>query len=241
MYDVPLCPPDVFATISEDPAGGPVRTIITGRQHRPTGFYCSAKVGRPLPWEDRRERMAFWICEADAEVVTYLAQPHRLEIPAGRKPLVYFPDVRLDYADGRVEILEIKKFYRPKPDYAQKLALASEIYEGIGWTYRMLTEGDLRAGYRLGNAKRIQADRHTRVTVQQAFCAVDAVEAGGGCVAYGRVREALGGGPAGAAYLHRLIVQRVLRVNLDAKLDVDAPVYLVDLSARSKTPPPERH
>jgi hypothetical protein len=85
--------------VSED--GGPVRTIINGRHRKPVGRYASRKAGRSLPWEARDERAYFWLCEADANVVSYLCQPHQLVIfRDDGDPLVFYPDVRRDLVGG---------------------------------------------------------------------------------------------------------------------------------------------
>jgi hypothetical protein len=129
------------AKIHEDPRGGPVRIIINGRHRKPTGRYTSAKARRAMPWEDRAERMFFWLCEADTAVVSFLAQPHCLEmkVAGGGRSLLYYPDVRRDMADGRVEIREIKSrdagTRRRDPDYAHKLELAHEVYARLGWDF----------------------------------------------------------------------------------------------------------
>ena len=46
--------------------------------------------------------------------------------------LVYFPDARVEFHDGRVEIREIKDVYDAErdPDYDEKIGYAREIYDG---------------------------------------------------------------------------------------------------------------
>lgn len=90
---------EVFARIFVAEDGGPIRTLITGREPHATGRFVAVKAGhRAQPWE------SFWgelpmlqLCEVAAPVISLLAQPHRLEmIVEGRPdPMVVFPDLGL--------------------------------------------------------------------------------------------------------------------------------------------------
>lgn len=90
---------DTFARIYVARDGGPVRTIITGREPHATGRYISVKANhRAQPWE------SFWgelpmlqLCEAASPVISLLAQPHRLEmvVEGHRDPLIVFPDFQM--------------------------------------------------------------------------------------------------------------------------------------------------
>lgn len=79
--------------------GGPIRTIITGREHHATGRFVSVKAGhRALPWESRfGELPMLKIVEVASAVHTVMSQPHRLEmiLEGVKEPLVYFPDLHL--------------------------------------------------------------------------------------------------------------------------------------------------
>lgn len=223
------------ATIHEDPRGGPVRRIIHGRHRKPTGRYHSVKAGRSLPWEDRAERKYFWLCEADTAVVAYLAQPHGLEINvAGRsRPLLYYPDVRRDMADGRVEIREIKsRAARTRlrdPDYDLKLDLAGEIYVRLGWDYAILDEdADIEhPRQRMATAREIQRHRRVGLETRDRFALIEAVEREGTAAPLGAVIEALGGEPIGRAKAYAAVVRRLVHVPLDGRLTVETPVSLV--------------
>ena len=219
-----------MARIVEDPRGGPMRRIINGRHYKPTGRYSSTKARRSLPWEDKRERTYFWHCEADTNVVAYLSQPHRLELEIGRAcPLIYFPDVRRDMADGRVEIREIKKAYNPKedPNYDWKLQLAAEVYRGLGWSFRIIEAPEIERRPGHDTVWAIQRYRHVAVTVQDRFAVMETVEHHNGIAAFGQVADALGGGPAGEARLCACIVRRIASIDCTARLEPNSPVTLV--------------
>jgi hypothetical protein len=188
----------IAARIIVDTRGGPIRRIINGRHHKPTGRYYSVKARRALPWEDKREREYFWHCEADAKVMNYLAQPHRLEIKIGlRHPLIYIPDLRRDGVDGSTEIVEIKKAYDPRadPEYDLKLKLATEIYQRLGWCFRIIEAPEIERHHTLKTAWSIQRYRNVRLSAREMFAIMEAIERQGGAAPFAAVAEALGGGP----------------------------------------------
>jgi hypothetical protein len=218
------------ARIVEDPRGGPMRRIISGRHRKPTGRYSSAKARRALPWEDTRERAYFWHCEADVNVISYLSQPHRLEINFGQaRPLIYFPDLRRDMADGSVEIREIKKAYNPDDDedYDLKLGLAAEIYRGLGWSFRIVEASEIEHLPTLDTVWAIQRRRHVEVTVRDRLAVMETIEHHDGIASVQEVADALGGGSVGEARLCACIVRRVASVDITARLRPDSPVTLV--------------
>lgn len=224
-----------IADIHEDLRGGPVRLIINGRHTKPTGRYHSVKAGRSLPWEDRAERMFFWLCEADTAVARYLAQPHGLEIKVtGRKkPLLYYPDIRRDMADGRVEIREIKsraaKKHLRDPDYELKLDLAAEIYARLGWDFAVLNQAEdiERPRQRFATAQEIQRRRRVRVDTRDRFALIEAIEREGGVAPLGAIVGVLGGEPLGRAKAYAAVVRRIVHVPLDRRLAEDTPVSLI--------------
>ncbi|CAO3417038.1 hypothetical protein [Azospirillum argentinense] len=217
------------ARIVADARGGPMRRIINGRHRKPTGRYSSAKAHRALPWEDKRERAYFWHCEADANVVAYLAQPHRLEVNVGRpRPLIYFPDLRRDMADGRVEIYEIKKAYNPDDDedYDLKLRLAAEVYEGIGWSFRIIEAPEIERRPTLDTAWSVQRYRHVAITERDRFDVGAVLEQRGGTAPFQEIADVLGGGAIGMARLCASIVRRIVSIDITVPLDIATPVTL---------------
>lgn len=90
----------VVARIVTSNDGGPIRRIVNGRSHRPTGTFVSLKAGgRAMPHESvGGELRAMCIAEVATPVRRFLAQPHRLEIMvSGRsRPLISFPDFAVE-------------------------------------------------------------------------------------------------------------------------------------------------
>ncbi|MEY9753783.1 TnsA endonuclease N-terminal domain-containing protein [Bradyrhizobium yuanmingense] len=167
------------AMIVEAPNWLPIRTFVEFAHSKAVGRWTSRKVRRALPWESYAERAFFRCCEVDPAVTSFLAQPHRLELNVGRsKPLIYFPDVRVQYADGTTEIVEIKRSEEElaDPDYGEKLAGAASVYKALGWEFRIIiAEEEIDVDPLYSNAKRICADRHSLilrpavVAIEEAF------------------------------------------------------------------------
>lgn len=155
------------AVIVEAPGFRPIRTFVEMAHSKAVGRWTSRKARRAFPWESYAERAFFRCCEVDAQVTRYLAQPHRLEISVSQpRPLIYFPDVRVQYADGTTEIVEIKRFEEElaDPDYGEKLAGAEAVYKALGWGFRVvIAEEEIDIDPAYSNAKRICADRHSLI------------------------------------------------------------------------------
>ncbi|AJD41672.1 hypothetical protein C9413_29980 [Rhizobium sp. SEMIA 4085] len=88
-----------IATLYWAENGGPIRTIVDGRQTRPTGWFPTIKAGfRSMPWDSLLEVNVMQLADLSSRVSYLLAQPHRLEIEVRKnrgKPLIYFPDLLL--------------------------------------------------------------------------------------------------------------------------------------------------
>lgn len=130
--------------------GGPIRTIGTGNRRHRNGEFQSRKCGRAMPWQSPLELSVLRISEADPGVVTFLSQPHRLEIQIpGSTPLVYFPDIERRIADASVEVLEIKsardRRWLADTNYQAKIEKAAEIYSRLNWRFAIVDEDELRS------------------------------------------------------------------------------------------------
>ena len=209
---------------------GSIRTIVNGGATHATGRYSSAKTNSAQPWESKYERDLFLHCEVDHRVETYLAQPHRLEILVGEvKPLIFFPDVRRDMRDGSVEIVEVKQNLRkPDPDYVRKLALAEEIYAGLGWQFRVVIGQEFATGVRHDNVRYIQADRHVEFSLIDLFKVVDQIDHLGAAATYGEACAVISPGPQGKAKINAMICAAHIAIDLDQKLRASSPIYALD-------------
>ncbi|MET4218716.1 hypothetical protein ABIB00_003934 [Bradyrhizobium sp. LB14.3] len=226
--------------IVESEDGGPLRLIINGRHIKPTGRYPAFKAdGASLPYEAEHEVGLMEISDADKAVISILAQPHRVEIPVPwqNRPLIYFPDLRRDLADGTVEIIETKREddRRAKdPHYQFKLDVVREVYAGEDWTFRTLMEKQILGGRLYRNAHEISTWAYAKVPSTRQFALEGAIDAAGGTLPFGKAAEIVGGAPL----LYALVVRRSVYFDLKLPVSDDLPVMRVDHDALRRHSPP---
>lgn len=219
------------AIIVEAPGGRPIRTFVEMAHSKPTGRWTSRKSRKALPWESYGERHYFRCCEVDSKVVRYLAQPHRLEIMRGPRPLIYFPDVRVQYADGTTQIVEIKKSAGELQDaeYAEKLAAAEAVYAALGWRFRIvIAEEEIDVDPIYSNAKFICADRFSLI-IRPAVLAVEEVFHVETAVALGKAEEIVAKAADvplehATAILRAMMCTRRVAVDASRRIHRDSPV-----------------
>ncbi|MET4291909.1 hypothetical protein ACVW1A_008246 [Bradyrhizobium sp. LB1.3] len=181
------------AMIVEAPGWRPIRTFVEFAHSKAVGRWTSRKSRRALPWESYAERHFFRCCEVDPNVTRFLAQPHRMEIMNGRapRPLIYFPDVRVEYADGTTEIVEVKRSEEElqDADYAEKLAGAEAVYAALGWRFRLvIAEEEIEVDPIYSNAKSICADRFSLI-LRPAVLAIEEIFHVETAIALGKAEE----------------------------------------------------
>lgn len=206
----------------------------------PRGAFPSRKALCAQPFVGSNERKYIHVCEADWRVVGYWMQPHKLEVRVEGydRPLIYFPDVRREMADGTTEIVELKDSWAQidnDADYARKLAIAKRVYAERGWRFSVETGED---NFSVGalfvrNASRIAHDNTTRITTADWMRLHAHMERRGGTSQYAEIVQALCGGSAsspgtGRAKLHAFVVRRILSIDLGMRLLPTTPVHLVD-------------
>ena len=173
-------------------------------------------------WKESVQRSRLWICEVDPAVSSYLAQPHVVSVPFGEARNVFIPDLRIDYRDRSVGIETI--FDRRRPPRAAAMDFARELYEGMGWTYRVVRTPSVMRGFALANAQVVEADKFTKTTSRTIRTAAEFLAGNGGVAAYARLIEALGGGTRGRAALHALIVRGHLHFDIEGRLCADTAI-----------------
>jgi hypothetical protein len=226
--------------IVESDDGGPLRLIINGRHIKPTGRYPAFKAnGASFPYEADHEMGLMEISDADKAVIKVLAQPHRVEIPVPwqNRPLIYFPDLRRDLADGTVEIIETKREddrRAKEPHYQFKLGVVREVYVGEGWTFRTLQKKEILGGRLYGNAHEIITWAYAKIPSARQFALEAAIDTAGGTLPFGKAAEIAGGVPL----LYALVVRRSVYFDLKLPVSDDLPVMRVDHDALRRHSPP---
>jgi hypothetical protein len=221
---------------------GPMRRVHNKGKRKPIGRYPSYKLRRGLTWESTCEREMMWQSESDPDVLAYYDQPHRvtLRLSDGGEEMVYYPDMLRKFADGRVEVLEVKKTADEirdfeGGDYARKLELAELAYKASGIHFRIVTgEADIRIEPLFSNTVNIHRCRFTKVDTLDRLRFHEALDATGGEAPFGRAVEAVSYGgsrfdPVAAAKIFALVVRRAAWIDIRKYIDHQAPVRrLVD-------------
>lgn len=217
------------ATIVLPEFGGSIRTIVTGRRAIATGVYASRKSGRAQPYESQNERAFFMHCEVDTDIVDYRAQPFRFEFVINSVKRAYIADAARLHSNGILEVIEIKNDRRQlkDPDYLIKLQAVREICDSIGWQFRIVLKQDiLDSSVRFHNIEDIQSWSFTAYAPSDIFEVVRFLSIHD-TAPLGEVADRIGSQPAGIAKLKAMMVGRIVRLNLDSKLDEDSLVTLV--------------
>jgi hypothetical protein len=228
---------DPRIVVSED--GGPLRLIINGRHVKPTGRYPCFKGPVSLPYEADHEMALFEHSDVDKAVVSCLSQPHRVVIPVAwqNKPLMYFPDLRRDLADGTVEIIETKRDddrRLQEPHYRYKLDAVREVYRSEGMKFRILGRSEIMKSQLYKNAHEFGAWAFAKVSPARKFVVEAAIADAGGTLPYAKAAELAGG----TAILHALVIRRSIYFDLTMPPEDDLPVMLVDHDALRRSSPP---
>lgn len=216
------------AIIFANENGAPMRQVGQKGTFKPVGIFQSVKCRRGQPWEAPHERSLIFLSEADADVVSYLVQPHRLELHLENqeRPLIYYPDMRRQLADGTTEIIETKKDLSElnDPKYRLKLSLAYHAYSRLGWKMRIETaDGLLGRSALMTNAKLVTDDKNVALTTADKLCLQQHLRDHESTATYGSLASALAqlsgtSDAVGRAKVHALVVRRSVRMPLDRPL-----------------------
>lgn len=142
--------PQTYPTIKQPR----VRKVITRSSNRVTGLFNSLKAWALVPWESQLERDFLTLLEVDNSVRTFRAQPESLRYELNGKTHRYVPDFRVEYWDGRSEIVEIKMEEKAaKPEMQELFEAVRECFRNRNLTYRVVTDKYIRQEPQLSNAK----------------------------------------------------------------------------------------
>ena len=133
-----------------NPDLSPVRNIPTRSAMRFEGHAQSAKNLRRLPWEAEHELLLIKSSEVTSDVVSYWAQPLRLDLTwetkidgtIVQKNAQYFPDAERLLANGRSQIVETKADYADATfdlPYVEKLLVAKAFLEKFGYEFLLVS------------------------------------------------------------------------------------------------------
>jgi hypothetical protein len=132
----------------------PVRKV-SNRGGNAIGRFPSTKMGRMIAFESLLERDFIYLLDYDPAVEWFEEQPVRIEYVHEAKLLHYTPDFRL-LECGQQVLVECKpqRFVDTELN-RRKIKVGQAWCADCGWQFRLVTDQQVRSGYRLENVKRM--------------------------------------------------------------------------------------
>jgi hypothetical protein len=118
------------------------------------GFIISEKNnGKKMHYRSGWEEAVYNCLEKLGDVLSYEVEPFPIPYYHRGKSHRYFPDLRVHYANGAVEVWEIKpRVQKVLPQNSAKFKAATHFCQTRGWTFEIITENEIaslkkKAGY----------------------------------------------------------------------------------------------
>lgn len=215
----------VIATIVRSGDGQPARRVKAGWQQRPTYKLSSPKVQGIGEAESGLEADAYRIFDFDPSVMSYRTQPFVVNYRTDGRIVPSYPDAEIKRSDGTFEIVQIKTqtSYRKYLIENHRFRLERDLFEGLGWSYRVLTEVEIRAEPRYSNIKLLRHYRN-RVLPNATVDIVQAmVKRGAGATIRSIIKNAK---PSGLheVDIYGMIARNQIRIDLSEPIGPDTRV-----------------
>lgn len=118
--------------------------------------FASTKCGRMVELESLLEHDLAVLHEFNQDVIVFQEQPFRLELTLNGVVRNQFPDFLVFYDNGSVVVEEVKPFNKlSDPDITRKFEIQKEIFESLGYGFKVVTDKEIRSGLTLENSKRL--------------------------------------------------------------------------------------
>jgi|SRR5579859_2424579 len=131
----------------------PVRNVSNRSKRNTIGHFPSLKMNRMVAFESLIERDGMYTFDFERDVLTFEEQPLSIEYEHEKKKRLYIPDFLLEKLDHFV-IIECKPVALVDlPENRRKFDAARRWCEERGYHFQVLTDADLRTGFRLENIK----------------------------------------------------------------------------------------
>lgn len=221
-------PSRLAATIYHRQDDGPMRPVGRRRGLRPGGLYYSQKMGRLVGYESHNEKCDFYRAEIAPHVINYREQPHTIEAEIDGEVRRYTPDREDRFADGRLEIVEVKDEFEADKDpaYSAKLDYFAEVYERLGWSFRLTTREEIKDPVTFETVENVQRFRRASFTAEEIAAVRRTVGLGGEC-SLGELFSAFTFEGTALPKLCAMMVARIVILDIGSKLEPTSTVKLV--------------
>ena len=131
----------------------PVRKVSNRSKRNTIGDFPSIKMKRMIAFESLIERDSIYTFDFEQDVLAFEEQPLSIEYEFEGKTRHYIPDFLLQKPNCSV-IVECKpEKFVDTPENSRKFEIARIWCQEHGYNFQVLTETELRAGFRLENIK----------------------------------------------------------------------------------------
>ncbi len=144
----------------------PVRKVSRHRGSA-VGQFPSMKMNRMIAFESLLERDFIYLLDYDPRVTWFEEQPVRIEYMHEEKHRHYTPDFLLLEQEHHVLVECKPERFVDAAENSQKFVVAQQWCQEKGWPFRIVTEQEIRAGYRLQNVQLLT--RYARQPVDPAI------------------------------------------------------------------------
>ena len=215
--------------IVQTSCGRSIRSIITGVKVFETRSMPSRKCGWAIYTEAGVEPIVAKSLEFDPNVVSYKAQPCRLEGICNGKSFTMVNDFAVLRFDGVRKVLEVKASRRQLQDafYRDKLELAEEAYAAMGWRFRVVFKEDFSDPVVRDNIEIAFVSRFSTVTERHKDVTISVLRNGNGLISLGHLSRALERNHLnGRAVAYAMMALRIIAIDLTRPFSDDSVVSL---------------
>lgn len=231
-------------SIYRNPDFSPIRQIPTRSAMRWEGHAQSAKNRRRLPWEAPHELALIKRSEVSSEVLTYWAQPMRLDLAwdtkrdgvTVQKKAQYYPDAERLLASGRCQVVETKADYADTThdlDYVEKLLIAKDFLERFGQEFLIVSAHEDFSNRSVNHSVNlVYLDRFAALETKDRLRLASYMASCSGKSTYQEVCRAIGSpstgsGDASSDKIHAAIVRRLIGYDVSRPLMPDTDVWSI--------------
>lgn len=145
----------------------PVRTASNRGRRNVIGYFPSLKVRRMVQFESTLERDLIYLLDFDRRVAAFEEQPLKITYQHKGKALYYTPDFQVVFASGQTALLECKpRCFVDSEENQRKFDAARAWCTERKWQFEIVTDEQLRAGYRVENVKLLTQHARHEVDIQ---------------------------------------------------------------------------
>jgi hypothetical protein len=213
-------------TMPENPENNePVRKLQKGRMGTHIVHFPSIKNGRSVVCESRMEADFLVILEFDPNIVSYRAQPERIELVVNGAVITYVPDFLSTDFKQQKKYWEIKSdSRRMDTSTMERLNAARDLLISRGDEYEIAWESEIRATPRLSVLQVLYRAAHTATPVSMDYLR-ETLSGFNGEATYGQLRKLEV--PPSIAAIGRMALGGSLKVSMDQPFGLETILSLI--------------